>query len=107
MISALLITGCLGTQNPSVELKAGQTPQEVEAALGQPDEVNDFVMPDGPFFGPQEALSGLVSAGSVVEERQYKVNDDVIYVWFYGDSTAEKNSWRLIATATVSKDAVY
>ena len=107
MILTLLILGCSRTQSPKTELQVGFTHEEVRQALGQPDETREFVMPDGPFFGPQEKLSGLVPAKSTVEEWRYKVNDDVIYVWFYGDSSAGKNAWRMIATARVPKDAIF
>ena len=64
-------------------------------------------MPDGAFFGPQETLSGLVPAGSLIEEWRYELNDEVRYVWFYGDLAAGKDARRLIATTTVPKDAIY
>jgi hypothetical protein len=105
VIFAPSMTGCIG--NTQIELKAGFTHQEVEHALGQPDEMGEFTMPDGGFFGPQEALSGLVPAGSQVEEWRYKLGDEVTYVWFYGDSTVTKDIWRVIATATLPADAVY
>ena len=107
VLSALLMTGCLRAQHSQVELKAGLTHQEVRRVLGQPDEIQEFVMPNGAFFGPQEALSGLVPTGSLVEEWRYKLNDEVIYVWFYGDSSQGKDAWRLIATTIVPKDAIY
>jgi hypothetical protein len=107
VISTLLMAGCSRDQNPQVELKAGFTHQEVRRALGEPDEIQEFVMPNGAFFGPQEALSGLVLAGRPVEEWRYKLKDEVMYVWFYGDSTQGKDAWRLIATTIVPKDAIY
>ncbi|MBI4537620.1 MAG: hypothetical protein HY712_06655 [candidate division NC10 bacterium] len=106
-ILTLLMAECLSAQIPRAELAAGLTRQEVRDALGEPDEKLEFVMPDGPFFGPQEALSGLVPSGSLVEEWRYELNADVRYVWFYGDTAAGGGGRRLIATTTVPKDAVY
>ncbi len=106
-ISTLLTAGCLRSHNPQVELEAGLTHQEVRGVLGEPDEIKEFVMPEGAFFGPQEALSGLVPAGSLVEEWRYDLNGEVRYVWFYGVTAAERDGRRVIATTTVPKDAVY
>ena len=106
-ISTMLIAGCLRAQSPQVELEVGFTHQEVRDALGEPDETQEFVVPDGPFFGPQETLSGLVPAGSLVEEWRYELNDEVRYVWFYGDPAAGKDARKLIATTIVPRDAIY
>jgi len=106
-LSALLVAGCQGNQNALVEPEVGLTRQEVKDALGEPDATQEFVMPDGSFFGPQEKLDGLVPAGSTVEEWRYELGDDVMYVWFYGDSGAGSDGSKVIATAIVPKDAVY
>ena len=107
-IATMLIAGCARSQSPPVELEVGFTHQEVRDTLGEPDETQEFVMPDGPFFGPQEALSGLVPAGSLVEEWRYDLDDEKVRcVWFYGDSAAGREAGRMIATSIVPKDAVY
>jgi hypothetical protein len=106
-ISTLLVAGCLWVRSSQVEITTGLTPGEVRDALGAPIDTREFVMPDGTFFGPQEALSGLVPAGGLVEEWRYESNDEVRYFWFYGDPEAGREGRRLVATATVPKDAVY
>jgi len=64
-------------------------------------------MPYGGFFGPQEALSGLVPAGSFIEEWRYDMKDEATYVWFYADTATGTDVRRVIATAIVPKDAIY
>lgn len=103
-----LIAACTGLPAKPVEPEAGTTPQEVRDALGEPDETQEFVMPDGRFFGPQERLIGLVPAGDVVEEWRYHLaGDEVMYVWFYASSTFGEADLLVVATATLPKDAVY
>lgn len=105
--AALLMAGCSRPQTPPVEVEAGLTLEEVRDALGEPDEIQEFVMPDGPFFGPQEALSGLVPAGSLIEEWRYELDDEVRFVWFYEDPASGQEGRRLVATIIVPKDAIY
>ena len=103
----ILLTSCLKTQNPELKLKTGLSQDEVRHLLGQPNEMRDFVMPDGAFFGPQEILSGVIPAGGLVEEWRYNVDDEVMYLWFYSATKEGKDKMKLISTATVPKDAIY
>ena len=103
----ILLTSCLKTQNPELKLKTGLSQDEVRHLLGQPNEMRDFVMPDGAFFGPQEILSGVIPTGGLVEEWRYNVDDEVMYLWFYSATKEGKDKMKLISTATVPKDAIY
>ena len=103
----ILLTSCLKTQNPELKLKTGLSQDEVRHLLGQPNEMRDFVMPDGAFFGPQEILSGVIPAGGLVEEWRYIEDDEVMYLWFYSATKEGKDKMKLISTSTVPKDAIY
>lgn len=106
-VLALLIAGCAKLPVAHVEPEVGLTHQQVRAALGEPDEREEFMMPQGPLFGPQEKLSGVVPAGGVVEEWRYEHDGQVIYVWFHARRGAGQEVRKVIATATYPKGAVY
>jgi hypothetical protein len=106
-LAASLLSGCSGRVNDKREIEAGFSREEVTRILGDPDQVNEFIMPDGPFFGPQEGLTGLVPAGQLVEEWVYFVEGDARYVWFWEEPDQERDDWRVVLTSVYPKDAVY
>ena len=69
--------------------------------------MNDFILPDGPFYGPQEALASVLSAGDSVEEWIYRRNGETQYVWFWGEPEVDEADWTVLMTATYPEDAVY
>jgi hypothetical protein len=69
--------------------------------------MSEFSLPDEPFFGPQESLTGLIPAGSIVDEWRYLENGQVQYVWFSGDTPENRNEWRVIALASYPEGAVF
>jgi hypothetical protein len=75
--------------------------------LGEPDQTQDFKIPDGPFFGPQEGLADLVPSGTVIEEWIYEFGDEVLHVWFAGPVDEPREDWVVLDTANHPKDAVY
>jgi hypothetical protein len=101
------LAGCQSVDSPAAEVREGSTRDEVRTALGEPAEVNEFVLPSEPFFGPQEGLSGIVPAGSGVEEWVYRQDGEVLYVWFSGQPGEDQAGWTVIMTATYPKDAVF
>ncbi len=106
LLAIALLAACGGTEPPE-ELRVGATRSQVVAALGEPDEREDFLMPDGGFFGPQEALTRLVPPGEIVEQWVYQKGDELTYVWFAGRAGAERVSWTVVAFSTAPADAVY
>jgi hypothetical protein len=106
-LTASMLSGCSRRVNDEGEIEAGLSKEAVIQILGDPDQVNEFILPDGPFFGPQEGLTGLVPPGQLVEEWVYHTNGEVRYVWFWGDSGQEREAWRVVLTSVYPKDVVY
>jgi hypothetical protein len=99
--------GCAAEREATRQIQAGQTKEEVTASAGDPDEVKEFILPNEPFFGPQEGLAGLLPAGTLVEEWLYHSQGEVTYVWFVGEETEPREEWKVIDTAIYPDDAVY
>jgi hypothetical protein len=106
-IAACMLSACNTRVNNQGEIEPGLSKGEVTRILGDPSEVNEFVMPDGPFFGPQEGLTGLVPAGGLVEEWVYYIDGEVRHVWFWGGPDQEREAWHVVLTSVYPKDAVY
>ncbi|MEJ2560523.1 MAG: hypothetical protein P8186_30730 [Anaerolineae bacterium] len=106
-ILVVLLVGCSPTSLPPSEVGKGSSKEDVIASLGEPDQTQDFILPDEPFFGPQESLVNLVPAGTVIEEWVYEIGDEVLYVWFTGEDDDLREDWLVLVTARYPKDAVY
>ena len=106
-IIAVVLVGCSPTSLPPSEVGKGSSKGEVIASLGEPDQTQDFMLPDEPFFGPQESLANLVPAGAVIEEWVYEIGDEVLYVWFTGEVDELREDWLVLVTAKYPKDAIY
>lgn len=104
---AWLAAACSTASDAPEAIQAGQTRDQVRAAAGEPDEIVEFTLPDGPFFGPQEGLVNLVPSGSPIEEWQYRSGDEISYVWFAGPAGEPPEKWTVIDIAVLPADAVY
>jgi hypothetical protein len=100
-------SGCSAERDAASEIQAGQTRDEVVAAVGEPDEVDEVTLPSEPFFGPQEGLASLLPAGTRVEEWRYRSAGEVMYVWFAGGASKPREDWTVIDTAVFPADAVF
>jgi hypothetical protein len=107
LIIAALLVGCSPISSVPSEIGKGSSKGDVIASLGEADQTQDFILPDEPFFGPQESLANLVPAGTVIEEWVYEVEDEVLYVWFTGEDDDLREDWLVLVTARYPKDAVY
>ena len=107
LLVAVMLIGCSQTQLSTAEIETGSSKDEVLALLGEPDQNQDFILPDVPFFGPQEGLANLLPAGTLVEEWVYEVEDDLVYVWFTGKGQDSRQDWFVLNTARYPKDAIY
>ena len=105
-VIAGLLVACGALAQPE-GVQVGMSPPQVQAELGGPDEASEFTMPEEGVFGPQEVLSGIVSAGETVQQWVYFHGDEATYVWFSVDPEQGQGAWRVIATTTVPQDAVY
>lgn len=104
---AIGFSSCTSSPIPPSELGPGLSKDEVLESLGEPDQIQDFVLPEGPFFGPQEGLINLLPAGTVVEEWVYGIGDEVTFVWFSGTNGDVREDWRVIDVGTFPKGAVF
>lgn len=103
----IVLFGCSQFSSPQPEIGAGSSKDEVIASLGEPDQNQDLILPDVPFFGPQESLANLVPAGTVIEEWVYEIEDELLYIWFTGPVDESREDWLVLDTARYPKDAIY
>ena len=106
IILLALLAGCGALERPT-GVQVGMSPPQVQAELGGPDEASEFTMPEGGLFGPQEALTDIVTPGDTVEQWVYFQGDQATYVWFAVEPEQGQGARRVIATTTVPQDAVY
>jgi hypothetical protein len=104
---AVLLLGCSPQSKPSSDIGQDSSRDQVLALLGEPDETQDFILPDHPFFGPQEGLANLVAPGTVIEEWVYEIGDEVLYIWFTGELDEPRDNWLVLATARYPQDAIF
>lgn len=106
----LLITflfGCYPTSTPPAELTQGSSKSDVISLYGEPDRTQEFIIPDEPFFGPQENLVNLVPPGTLIEEWVYESDDEELYIWFTGSSDEARENWHVLELGGYPKGAVY
>ncbi len=104
---SLVLVGCSWTSLPPSEVVKGSSRVEVFTSFGEPDQTQEFILLDEPFFGPQESLINLVPSGTLIEEWVYEIGDEVLYVWFTGQVDELRDNWVVLDTARYPKDAVY
>ena len=76
LVLTIFLVACSPFPAPTSEVTQGPSKEEVIALYGEPDRVQDFILPDEPFFGPQEGLSSLVPPGTVIKEWVYEIEDE-------------------------------
>lgn len=107
ILVAMGLAGCSQSTNPPVPIQPGFSRADVRANLGDPDEVKEFLLPEGPFYGPQESLVDLASPGTPIEEWIYQMGEEVQFVWFAGEPDQPIERWTVIETAIYPAGAVY
>jgi hypothetical protein len=105
--AATILSGCNGSKKDQTEIEPGLSREEVTRILGDPNELNEFVLPNSPFFGPQEGLTGIVPPGQLVEEWVFHTDGEIRYVWFWGKQSQDRGEWSVILTSVYPKDAVF
>jgi hypothetical protein len=88
-------------------ISLGDSPENVLSLMGEPDRTRDFPMPEVPFFGPQESLTGLIPAGNPVKEWVYVLGEQELYVWFRCDQGHPEADCSLVNSARYPVGAVY
>lgn len=103
----LAIVGCFSTSSSPDEVEIGFSRDEVIEVMGEPSTIQDFVLPDEPFFGPQEGLERLIPPGTVVEEWIYELDEEVMYIWFASESGLPREEWLVIEIGVYPVGAVF
>lgn len=103
----LALASCSSTSSSPDEVEIGFSRDEVIEVMGEPTTIQDFVLPDEPFFGPQEGLERLIPPGTVVEEWVYELDEEIMYVWFASESNLPRAEWLVIETGVYPAGAVF
>jgi hypothetical protein len=101
------IVSCSPATAPSTEIKPGSSKEDVIALYGEPDRTQEFIIPDEPFFGPQEGLIDLVPPGTLIEEWVYEIGDKELYIWYAGDNNQAREDRLVLDLGRYPKGAVY
>ena len=107
LLITLLLASCAPTPVPTPDIDVSPSKADVIASLGEPDGRQAFILPDEPFYGPQESLANLLPSAIVVEEWVYERGDEASYIWFAGEEDEPPEDWRVIAKGSYPLDAVY
>lgn len=102
----LALAGCRSAEPDFDRVSPGNSRAQVRELAGEPDRIRMDILPEGAFFGPQEALTPLLAPGAPYEEWVYLQEDIEIYVWFSG-SPADPDGWLVVHTASSPVGAVY
>lgn len=105
-LAVLCLHGCQPAARDFDRIGPGQSRSQVKELLGEPDRIRSDTLPQGAFFGPQEALTSQLAAGDPYEEWVYLEGETEFYVWFAGGAE-DPESWQVVTTARASSGAVY
>ena len=106
LLMAFLV-GCSPASTLPSEIIQGSSKDDVIALYGEPDRTQEFILPEVPFFGPQESLINLVPSGTLIEEWVYEIGYEELYIWFIGDSDEAREDWLVLDLGRYPKGAVY
>jgi hypothetical protein len=103
----LAIANCSSATSSPDDVEIGFSRDEVIEVMGEPAMTQDFVLPDQPFFGPQESLANLLPPGTLVEEWIYELDEEVMYVWFASESNLPRAEWLVFETGVYPAGVVF
>jgi len=101
------IVGCSSIATTPSEITRGSSKADILALYGEPDRTQEFIIPDEPFFGPQEDLIDLVPPGTLIEEWVYEIGDEELYIWFTGKDGEARENWLVLDLGRYPKGAMY
>ena len=110
----LLVAGCAPRSTAPATFEArfqtvvpGMAQAEVRTLLGAPGAQKLDILPEGPFFGPQEGIDpASLNPRGEYDQWQYEDGDTIYLVWF-GDPALPQESWPVIGAASYPKGAVF
>jgi len=106
----LLLLACASTQSLAqefAEVKSGMSREQVRSILGTPVLSTVAVLPQPPFFGPQESLVNFLKPGASFEEWQYTAGDTIYLVWFSGTDEETQENWTVVTKFSHPKGVVF
>ena len=106
LIACVVLAGCSFDRN-FLSVSPGMARDRVRAILRDPGAARKLTMPAGPFWGPQEALSGILPAGARFEEWQYSSRGTVFYVWFADTNGLAEDRWTVVGKTSHPEGAVF
>lgn len=104
ILLVVMLTSCA---NPPSEITQGSSKDDVITLYGKPDRTQVFLLPEEPFFGPQESLINFVPSGTTIEEWVYEIGNEELYVWFTGKGDESQEDWLVLDFGSYPKGAVY
>jgi len=88
-------------------VESGMAREQVRSILGNPELSTVAVLPQSPFFGPQESLSHFLKPGDSYEEWQYTDGEKIYLVWFGGTEEKPQKTWTVVAKFSYPKGVVF
>ena len=107
LLLAVNLIGCSLLSPPLPELAQGSSKDDVITLYGEPDRTQVFLLPEVPFFGPQESLINHVPSGTTIEEWVFEIGEEELYIWFTGDGDEPNEDWLVLDLGRYPKGAVY
>ena len=109
LLLCILFSGCAqGTFHERFgRVKETMGREEVVRLLGEPDKKTDAVIPNGPFWGPQEYLTSILHANAPYEEWQYQRKKEIFLIWFGSVEPKPKRAWKVIGKNTYPEGTVF
>jgi hypothetical protein len=88
-------------------IEIGMGRQDVKNILGEAKSKKLNVLPNQPFWGPQEAIdTSLINNKREYEEWIYGNDKNIYYIWF-GDKQLKKDKWKVICSFMHEKGVVF
>lgn len=105
-----LVSACASSETPVKsfsEVKSGMSKTQVRNIMGNPELFTVTVLPQQPFFGPQESLVKFLKPGASFEEWQYTDEETIYLIWFSSTKKEPQENWTVVTKFSYSKGAVF
>ena len=80
---------------------------QVRSIMGDPQHFTVAVLPQPPFFGPQESLVQFLKPSASFEEWQYTDGETIYLIWFGSAEEEPQESWTAVTKFSYPKDVVF
>jgi hypothetical protein len=110
IVPLLLLLACASSRifvQDFAGVKSGMSREQVRSILGEPEHLTRAVLPQSPFFGPQEALVHFLKPGASYEEWQYTDGETIYLIWFGSKQEEPQESWTVVTKFSYPKGVVF